>query len=146
MSDDVQTVRAAFDAFARRDADVLAELIHPDAELVTATPRRRISRLLRYEGHGGLRRLLDEVQGDWSFYGVTILEAWSLEPGVVVAEGTVVVAGVAGGGFGTAAGWIVTVAGGRITRVEPYLSREALQERLDAGYPRDTPKDDRLST
>jgi ketosteroid isomerase-like protein len=145
VSDDVQTVRAAFDAFARRDADVLAELIHPDAELVTATPRRRISRLVRYEGHGGLRRLLDEVEGDWSFYGVTLLEARSLEPGVVVAEGTVVVAGAAGG-FGTPAGWIITVAGGRITRVEPYLSRQALQERLGAGYARDTPKDDRLST
>jgi ketosteroid isomerase-like protein len=145
VRDEVETVRAAFDAFARRDAEALAGLIHPDAELVTATPRRRVARLSRYEGHGGLRRLLDEVEGDWAFYRVTLLEARSLVPGVVLAEGTVVVAGAAGG-FGTPAGWIITVSDGRIARIEPYLTREALQERLDAGYARDTPEDDRLST
>ena len=145
MSDEVHTVRAAFDAFARRDVDALAAVLHPDAELVTATPRRRVARLLRYEGHGGLRRLLDEVEGDWAFYRVTLLEARSLAPGVVLAEGTVVVFGTAGG-FGTFAGWVITVDDGRIVRVEPYLSRDALQQRLDAGYARDTPEDDRLST
>jgi ketosteroid isomerase-like protein len=145
VRDDVETVRAAFDAFARRDADALAGLIHPDAELVTATPRRRVARLLSYEGHGGLQRLLEEVERDWSFYRVTLLEARHLEPGVVLAEGTVVVSG-AGGGFGSFAGWIITVSDRRIARVEPYLSREALQERLGAGYARDTSKDGRLSS
>ena len=143
MTGDVDTVRAAFDAFARRDAEALAHLFHADAELVTAVPPRRVARDRRYEGHGGLRRFLAEIEDDWAFYRVTLLEARRLGPGMVVAEGTVVVSRP-GGGFGTFAGWVFALVEGRIARVEPFLSRDAFEARL-GGYPRDTPKDDQVS-
>jgi ketosteroid isomerase-like protein len=145
MSGEVQTVRAAFDAFDRRDPEALARLFDPDAELVTAVPPRRVARDRRYEGHGGMRRFLAEIEDDWAFYRVTLLEARRLTPGTVVAEGTVVVSGPEGG-FGTFAAWVFAVEAGRISRVEPFLTRDALRDRLRAGYPRDTPKDDQVST
>jgi ketosteroid isomerase-like protein len=131
MRDDVQTVLAAFDAFAERDLDRLLEVVDADMEVTPVTPVRRVSRPGRYRGHEGLRRFFAEAISDWAFYRVTPLESRQIAPGVVAVEGTVVVSDREGG-LGTFAGWVFTVAEGRITRLETYLTRDAFAERLAA--------------
>jgi ketosteroid isomerase-like protein len=132
MSDDVQTVLAAFDAFADRDLDGLIDLVDPELVVEPVTPVRRVSRAGRYQGHQGVRRFLAEAVSDWAFYRVTPLESRRVAPGLVAVEGTMVVSD-GEGGLGTFAGWVFTVAGGRITRVETFLTREAFASRLAAG-------------
>jgi ketosteroid isomerase-like protein len=131
MRDDAQTVQAAFDAFAERDLERLLEVVHPDLVAEPVTPVRRVSRRGRYHGHQGVRRFFAEAVADWAFYRVTPLESRRLAPGLVAVEGTVVVSDSAGG-LGTFAGWVFTVADGRITRLETFLTREAFAERLAA--------------
>ncbi len=131
MRDDVQTVQAAFDAFAQRDLDALLEVVDPDMVVEPVTPVRRISRSGRYHGHQGVRRFFAEAVSDWAFYRVTPLESRRLAPGLVAVEGTVVVSDSAGG-LGSFAGWVFAVAGGRITRLETFLTREAFAGRLAA--------------
>ncbi len=132
MRAEVQTVQAAFDAFAERDLDGLLEVVHPDLVVEPATPARRVSRRGRYQGHQGVRRFFTEAVADWAFYRVTALESRRLAPGLVAVEGTVIVAD-SEGGLGTFAGWVFTVADGRITRLETFLTREAFAARLAAG-------------
>src|SRR5688572_12911641 len=111
MRAEVQTVQAAFDAFAERDLDGLLEVVHPDLVVEPATPARRVSRRGRYQGHQGVRRFFTEAVADWAFYRVTALESRRLAPGLVAVEGTVIVAD-SEGGLGTFAGWVFTVADG----------------------------------
>jgi ketosteroid isomerase-like protein len=129
MRDDVQTVLSAFDAFAARDLDALLRIIDPELEVAPVTPARRVSRPGPYRGHQGVRRFLSEAVSEWSFYRVTALESRRLAPGLVAVEGTVVVSD-SEGGLGTFAGWVFTLADGRITRLETFLTREAFVERL----------------
>jgi ketosteroid isomerase-like protein len=131
MRDDVQTVLAAFDAFAERDLDRLLEVVDRDLEVAPVTPVRRVSRPGRYRGHEGVRRFFAEAVSEWAFYRVTPLESREIAPGLVAVEGTVVVSDDEGG-LGTFAGWVFTVADGRITRLETYLTREGFAQRLGA--------------
>jgi ketosteroid isomerase-like protein len=131
MRDDVQTVLAAFDAFAERDLDRLLDVVDANVEATPVRPVRRVSRPGRYQGHEGVRRFYAEAVSDWAFYRVTPLESRQIAPGLVAVEGTVVVSDREGG-LGTFAGWVFTVADGRITRLETYLTREAFAERLAA--------------
>jgi ketosteroid isomerase-like protein len=131
MRDDVHTVLAAFDAFAERDLDRLLEVVDPDLVVAPVTPVRRVSRAGRYHGHQGVRRFFTEAVTEWAFYRVTPLESRRLAPGLVAVEGTVVVSD-SEGGLGSFAGWVFTVAGGRITRLETFLTRQAFSGRLAA--------------
>lgn len=72
----VTIVEQLFDAFARRDADVMAELMAPDAlfepastELATREP---------YEGREGLHTYLAELARTWAEFRVTIHEYRSM--------------------------------------------------------------------
>jgi ketosteroid isomerase-like protein len=131
MRDDVQTVLAAFDAFAARDLDTLLEVVDPQLEVVPTSPVRRVSRPGPYQGHDGVRRFFSEAVSDWSFYRVTPLETRLLAPGLVAVEGTVVVSD-SEGGLGSFAGWVFTLAKRRIVRLETFLTREAFAGRLAA--------------
>ena len=65
MPPNVALVRRAFDAFDRRDLDVLVELTDPEVEFFA--PTAVLANEGRcYRGHGGLARYLQDVERTWS--------------------------------------------------------------------------------
>ena len=63
-SDDVETVKRAFDAFARRDMEGALDFIHPDVRLWLVTAA--VTRGGRpYVGHEGLREYARDVEQLW---------------------------------------------------------------------------------
>ena len=61
-----RTVRALFDAFAARDAEASALLLHPDVEFWAQPTGELARRDGPYRGHDGYREYLADVDRVWS--------------------------------------------------------------------------------
>jgi ketosteroid isomerase-like protein len=109
---DVETIRLAFAAFERRDADGLLALCAPDVvfEPVTA---RLAGGGEAYRGHDGLRRYLEDVGRVWQELRPSPDAYHEGEDGIVVATGRVYAWGV-GRVIDSPAGWLWRVQDGKI--------------------------------
>ena len=90
MPDAEATIRALYDAFARRDVEAALSLTHPEVEFWPQGTAERAQRADPYCGHDGLRRYFADVAEHW--------ESLRVEPGDFRVAGAGVVA------FGTAVG------------------------------------------
>ena len=117
-------VRRAFDAFSRRDLNVLLTLADPDIEFMPATARVA-GRAEPYRGHEGLRTYLADVARVWQELRSEPEEF--IEVGdVVVCTGRVYAWGV-GRVIDAPAGWVWRLRGGRLVEGHVYdTRREAL--------------------
>ena len=117
-------VRRAFDAFSRRDLNVLLTLADPDIEFMPATARVA-GRAEPYRGHEGLRTYLADVARVWQELRSEPEEF--VEVGdVVVCTGRVYAWGV-GRVIDAPAGWVWRLRGGRLVEGHVYdTRREAL--------------------
>jgi len=62
---DVATVRAIYDAFARRDLDAMLAHTAEDVEIVPVGTAGRIGRTEPYRGHDGLREYFADAEALW---------------------------------------------------------------------------------
>jgi ketosteroid isomerase-like protein len=117
-------VRRAFDAFSRRDLNVLLTLADPEIEFMPATARVA-GRAEPYRGHDGLRTYLADVARVWQELRSEPEEF--VEVGdVVVCTGRVYAWGV-GRVIDAPAGWVWRLRGGRLVEGHVYdTRREAL--------------------
>jgi ketosteroid isomerase-like protein len=65
LSEEIEVVKAVYDAFARRDRDGMAALLSEDCELHLEGTARLAGRASPYRGHDGLRDYFDDVERLW---------------------------------------------------------------------------------
>lgn len=65
LTEEIETVRALYDAFERRDVDAMLAAISDDCELFLEGTARLAGRTEPYRGHAGLREYLADVERLW---------------------------------------------------------------------------------
>src|SRR3954449_7850637 len=125
-------VRRAFDAFSRRDLNVLLTLADPDIEFMPATARVA-GRADAYRGYDGLRTYLADVARVWQELRSEPEEF--LEVGdVVVCVGRVYAWGV-GRVIDAPAGWVWRLRDGLVVEGRVYETRRAAYEAAGRAWP-----------
>jgi ketosteroid isomerase-like protein len=66
VEQEVETVRAIYAAFARRDLDAALEHIAPDCAFLPAGTAREIGRSEPYRGHAGVREYFGDAARVWA--------------------------------------------------------------------------------
>ncbi len=92
--DEAETVRAIYDAFARRDVDAALEHVDPDVELMPSGTAARLDRREPYRGHDGVREYFADAARVWEELTLHADDIRGAAGGVVVFGH---VAGIAGG-------------------------------------------------
>ncbi len=97
---------------AHRDHRIfeMLDLMHPDVVWVRPGPTE-------HRGHDGVRQMLRDLEATGG-YAIQLDDVTETEPGVVVADGQVVLRGT---DRGTGASWRVDLVDGLITRIETLL-------------------------
>lgn len=126
MDGDVDIVRRAFDAFSRRDAAALAELIDPGFEWATPTARAA-GRSEPYRGQEGLREYLADVARVWQELRSEPEEFREIGDDRVLVLGRIYAWGV-GRVIDAPAGWVWRLRDGRIVEGRVYGSRRGALE------------------
>lgn len=67
-----EMIRAAYDAWTRRDIDAVLELVHPTAEVRPILGANFETDV--YRGHDGIRRWMEDLHGEWESFQVTVTE------------------------------------------------------------------------
>jgi ketosteroid isomerase-like protein len=88
LTDDAATVRAIYDAFARRDIAGMLPHIAPDCELYLRGTAEVAGRSKPYVGHEGLREYFADVESIWDEL-VLYADDFRVLPGVVIVLGHV---------------------------------------------------------
>jgi ketosteroid isomerase-like protein len=65
ISEEIEVVKAVYEAFAERNADRLAELLSDDCVLQFEGTARLVGRTGPYVGHAGLQDYLQDVASTW---------------------------------------------------------------------------------
>jgi ketosteroid isomerase-like protein len=88
LTDDVDTVKAIFAAFAARDLDAALRHVAPDCELHLEGTARAAGRTEPYRGHAGLREYFADVGRVWEELAIAATD-YRVVPGSVVVMGSV---------------------------------------------------------
>jgi ketosteroid isomerase-like protein len=113
-------VRAAFDAFARRDLAALQELCAADVRFVSQTARVGGAGE-DYRGHQGLRYYFGDTEDVWETLTLTpeVVRAHDGDPDVVIVTGRVQAWG-SGRVVDGSASWLFRVRDGLISEIRSY--------------------------
>ena len=124
-SDDprVRVVQQGLDLLAARDADGMADIVSPDADIVVSDGRFSGHRALK--GLDGVREWIESLGPRFHSYRVEARK-WEADGDLVLLTGVLVVQGEGtSGGTATLLHWLVRVHEGRIQAGQVFLSREA---------------------
>jgi ketosteroid isomerase-like protein len=88
LTEDVETVRAIYDAFARRDIAAMVAHIAPDCELYLRGTAEVAGRSEPYVGHEGVREYFADVEAIWDEL-LLFADDFRVLPGVVIVLGHV---------------------------------------------------------
>jgi ketosteroid isomerase-like protein len=88
LTEDVETVRAIYDAFARRDIAAMQAHITPDCELYLRGTAEIAGRSEPYVGHDGVREYFADVEAIWDEL-LLFADDFRVLPGVVIVLGHV---------------------------------------------------------
>ena len=124
------TIRAAYDAWTRRDVDRLLELVHPDVEarpLLGANLGANV-----YRGHDGTRRWLVDLHQEWETFETRVTS--------IVERGDRALCSFHISGRGRASGVVIDgelfhlieMRDGRLLRLEAFRDRDAGMAALEA--------------
>jgi ketosteroid isomerase-like protein len=86
LTDEIEIVRAVYDAFGRRDIDGMLEYLAPDCELHLEGTARAAGRESPYRGHDGMRDYFADVERLWDEL-VLHAEDFRAVPGSVIVIG-----------------------------------------------------------
>jgi ketosteroid isomerase-like protein len=88
LTEDAETVRAIYDAFARRDIGAMLLHIAPDCELYLRGTAEVAGRSEPYVGHEGVREYFADVEAIWDEL-LLFADDFRVLPGVVIVLGHV---------------------------------------------------------
>ena len=90
--EEVDVVRAIYDAFARRDVEAALEHVDPDMTFAPEGTARILGRTEPYRGHAGMREYFADVSRTWDELTLHATDVRAAGEGVVVfghVEGTI---------------------------------------------------------
>lgn len=109
--EEVDVVRAIYDAFERRDIEAALAYVHPDVTFAPEGTARILGRSEPYRGHAGLREYFSDVERTWSALTLHATDIRATGGGVVVfghVEGT-----IGGEAYRSDAIWTWQIRGGK---------------------------------
>ena len=127
--ENVEVVRAAYDAFNARDVDELVRLAAEDCEW---QPLRAQLEGIVYRGHEGVRQFVSDMDQDWESYRIDPLEFHDRED-LVAVTGRVSGRGHSGVAIEFVAGFVFTLQRGRIKYIVSHSDPGAALEDLQSG-------------
>ena len=135
--ENVELVQSFFAAFARRDLDAAARLLHPEVEIRPALvggPEGIV-----YRGLDGNRRFWRDIDAAWTTFRIEPQEFRDLGERVLVLGRAIALAPASGIALDEASAWLAEVRERKIVRFRSFTNqREALEAagipESDAGY------------
>ena len=135
--ENVELVESFFAAFARRDLDAAARLLHPEVEIRPALvggPEGIV-----YRGPDGNRRFWDDIDAAWTTFRIEPQEFRDLGELVLVLGRAIALAPASGMALDEASAWLAEVRERKIVRFRSFTNqREALEaaglRESDAGH------------
>jgi ketosteroid isomerase-like protein len=118
---DVEVVRSFFTAFAERDLDAAARVLHPEVEIqpaIVGGPERVI-----YRGVDGNRQFWADIDAAWTEFRIDVEEFRDFGEGVLVLGRAFARAPGSGIALDEASAWIATVREGQIARFRSFTNR-----------------------
>jgi ketosteroid isomerase-like protein len=125
--ENVEVVKSFFAAFARRDLDATAGLLHPDAEIrpaIVGGPEGTV-----YRGLNGNRQFWADIDAAWATFRIEPQEFRDLGERILVLGRAIALAPGSGIALDQASAWIAEVREGKIARFRSFTSQ---QEALEA--------------
>ena len=140
--EDIEVVEVLFAAFAKRDDDAAARVLHPQIEIrpaIVGGPERAV-----YRGVDGSRQFWADIDAAWTEFRREPREFRDLGGGEILVLGRAYARARGGIALDEAVGWIASVRKGRIVRFRSFSNRlealEAARSRWAAG---DSAQEDR---
>ena len=135
--ENVELVESFFAAFARRDLDAAARLLHPEVEIRPALvggPEGIV-----YRGLDGNRRFWGDIDAAWTTFRIEPQEFRDLGERVLVLGRAIALAPASGMALDEASAWLAEVRARKIVRFRSFTNqREALEatglRESDAGH------------
>ena len=135
--ENVELVQSFFAAFARRDLDAAASLLHPEVEIRPALvggPEGTV-----YRGLDGSRRFWADIDAAWTTFRIDPQEFRDLGERVLVLGRAIALAPASGMALDEASAWLAEVRERKIVRFRSFTNqREALEaaglRESDAGH------------
>ena len=118
---EVEIVRAALDAYNRRDLQAVLEVIDPDAEFI---PLRSVLEGTPYRGHDGMRKFFEETGEEWDELRIEGEEWRDLGDRVLVIGHFRARGRSSGVELHTPAAWLASLRDGRIVYLRAYSDVE----------------------
>jgi|RhiMetdeSRZDD1v2_1073273.scaffolds.fasta_scaffold421965_3 ketosteroid isomerase-like protein len=125
--ENVEIVKSLFAAFAERDFDAAAKVMHPEVEILPAIvggPERTV-----YRGVDGNRQFWEDIDAAWSEFVIEVEEFRDLGEQVLVLGRATARGPGSGISLDQAGGWVADLRGGRVLQFRSFSSR---QEALEA--------------
>ena len=119
--ENVEIVRAAYEAFNARDVDWLVRLAAEDCEW---QPLRAQLEGIAYRGHEGVRQFVADMDEDWETFRIDPLEFHDRQE-LVAVVGRVSALGHSGVEVDSVAGFVFELQRGRISRIVSHSDPEA---------------------
>ena len=119
--ENVQAVEAAVRAYNDRDVDALLGVLDADAELV---PMRSLVEGGSYRGHQGVRRLLAEMNEEWSRFEIHPDTLREMADSVLLLAHFELRGRASGMEASAPAAWVFDCRGGKITQIRAYSDQE----------------------
>jgi ketosteroid isomerase-like protein len=126
--DNVDVVRALFDAYRRQAIDAAVDVTHPDIEVrpsIAGGPEGNI-----YRGRDGFRAFLADVEAAWADFSIEVDEYRDLGATVLVLGRSFARGGESGVALEAPTGWVVVVRDGKIHRFTSFASRDEALEAM----------------
>ena len=120
MSEDVEVVRRAFDAWNRQDLEAVHECFSPDLEIDASD---RVLNPDAYQGVEGFMRMRREIGEAWDEFRVEVEEFFEAGEDVVVFARAVGRGRASGVEVDFRSAWLMTVWGERVTHARLYRDR-----------------------
>jgi ketosteroid isomerase-like protein len=126
--ENVEIVRAAAEAYERRDIPNVLDALDPDVELF---PARAVLEGEAYRGHEGFKRFLEDMSEDWEEFTAHPEEYRELEDGRVLVLGRFSGRGRSGVEIDAPAAWTSELSAGKIVRLRFYGDPAAVTAGLE---------------
>ena len=131
--DGLDLIRGGVAALNRRDIDGMLATLHPD---VLLEPLRAVHDGTVYKGHQGLRDWLTDMEEDWEYQRVEVVELHAPQPDRIVLEAVLHVRyRVSGVEVAAPGAWLCRLRDGAITRITFFGDVEGALEAANAGEP-----------
>lgn len=125
---DIEVLRRAYEAFNSRDLAALLEFFDPDSHWVPSSSAWGAGTV--YQGHEGVRRLLDDLASDWERFEAAPEDYRDLGDLILVTGRVRAVSKDGGREIDSPTAWVWEMRDGKALRLQAYTDPQAARDAL----------------